>query len=300
VALALVCHACASVPPTHQQPPTLTELQTLTYSGLDDRLGPVTLERGRWMGAPSAPGSASRPTVELADFHIAGDLDGDGIDESVVVLTYSPGGTGVLSYLAVVTRQGRTLHNTTTAALGDRVQIRSVRIAGGQLVVNAVRAGPDDAACCPGDLVDWQWTLGASRLHTTGPVTTGRLSLSTLAGTVWTLRAWDIDEPAEVEPAVTLAYGDGHFTGTSGCNRYTANAVAGTTPGDVSVGLMAGTRMACPEPQSSVETRFVEQLSGARTFGFRLGRLAMSYTRADGVRGTMLFDAATAESTRRH
>jgi hypothetical protein len=51
--------------------------------------------------------------------------------------------------------------------------------------------------------------------------------------------------------------------------------------------------MACPEPQSSVEARFLEQLGGGRAFGFLLGRLAISYTRGDGSRGTMLFDAST-------
>ena len=64
-------------------------------------------------------------------------------------------------------------------------------------------------------------------------------------------------------------------------------------PGEVKVGPLAGTRMACPEPQSSVEARFLEQLGGARTFGFMLGRLAISYTRGDGSSGTMLFDAGT-------
>jgi heat shock protein HslJ len=56
------------------------------------------------------------------------------------------------------------------------------------------------------------------------------------------------------------------------------------------VGPLAVTRMACPEPQSAVEARFLEQLGGARTFGFRLGRLAISYEREGGSRGTMLFD----------
>jgi heat shock protein HslJ len=68
--------------------------------------------------------------------------------------------------------------------------------------------------------------------------------------------------------------------------------------GEVKVGPLAGTRMACPEPQFSVEARFLEQLGGARTFGFILGRLAISYTRDDGSRGTMLFDAGTPPKAR--
>jgi heat shock protein HslJ len=92
---------------------------------------------------------------------------------------------------------------------------------------------------------------------------------------------------------VTLSYDAGRFTGTGGCNRYFAAVEGGAMAGEVKVGPLAGTRMACPEPQSSVEARFLEQLGGARTFGFMLGRLAISYTRADGSRGTMLFDAGT-------
>jgi heat shock protein HslJ len=81
--------------------------------------------------------------------------------------------------------------------------------------------------------------------------------------------------------SVSVLYGDG------------LDVTDGKAPGELSVGLFAGTRMACPEPQSSVEARFVEQLSGARTFGFMLGRLTISYARANGSRGTMLFDLRT-------
>jgi hypothetical protein len=80
------------------------------------------------------------------------------------------------------------------------------------------------------------------------------------------LRAWDISKPAESEPVVTLSYDAGRFTGTGGCNRYFAVVEGGAMAGEVKVGPLAGTRMACPEPRSSVEARFLEQLGGARTF----------------------------------
>jgi heat shock protein HslJ len=304
--LVFACYACASPalgPPALRTagaasarglPPSVEELKNMAYAGIDERLGPVTLENGRWTGEPIAVGAASRPVVELAgDFRLVGDLDGDGLEEAVVVLTYRPGGTGALSFLAVVTRENGTLRNVATTGLGDRVQIRLARIEDKRLIVSAVRAGEHDAACCPGELVESQWTLGDGRLNALGSARTGRLSLATLSGTVWVLRAWDIPEPAGSEPVVTLAYDAGHFAGTSGCNRYVAGVTAGDVPGQVSVGPLAGTRMACPEPQSTVESRFLEQLGGARTFGFMLGRLAISYARGDGSRGTMLFDVRT-------
>jgi hypothetical protein len=132
-ALAFVCHACASpalAPPavktaevasTRALPPTVEELKNATYAGLGERLGPVTLANGRWTGAPPALGAASRPSVELADdFRVVGDLDGDGLEEAVAVLTYSSGGTGILSFLAVVTREDGTLRNVATTTLGGK------------------------------------------------------------------------------------------------------------------------------------------------------------------------------------
>ena len=123
------------------------------------------------------------------------------------------------------------------------------------------------------------------------------LSLDTLAGREWVLLAWDVEEPAPAEPEVTLAYIDGRLAGTSGCNRYTAAAKAGATPGDVTVGPAAGTRMACPEPQSAVETRFLKQLGSAKKLSFPPGRLALSYEKDGGAFGTMLFEGRTPAAT---
>ena len=46
--------------------------------------------------------------------------------------------------------------------------------------------------------------------------------------------------------------------GTGGCNRYFAVVEDGAMAGEVKVGPLAATRMACPEPQSSVEARSKE------------------------------------------
>ena len=65
---------------------------------------------------------------------------------------------------------------------------------------------------------------------------------------------------------------------------------AGEAPGALIVSpLGAVTRMACPERQSAIEARFLTQLRGAKTFGFLLGQLAVTYEQ-DGRRGTMLFE----------
>jgi len=286
----------ASAPAT---PPTLAELKNATYKGLEEPAGAIMLKDGRWEGRPYQPGGAARPSVSLASgFRVTGDLDGDGTDESVVVLAKSSGGSGTFDYLAVVKRTATGIDNVATVALGDRVQIRSARIENGMLHVSVVRAGDNDPMCWPGELADLAWTFAGSHLApvaASGP--TSRLSLDTLAGTEWVLRAWSFDEPAPTEPEITLTYRDGRFAGRSGCNRYTAPAKAGDLPGNLSVGPVASTRMACPENESAVEARFLRQLGTAKKFGFTLGRLGITYEAEDGGLGTMLFDGRTLPPT---
>ena len=112
------------------QPPTLKELKNASYSGIEGLKGSVKLVDGQWKGAPYGKGSPSRPAVSLVgDLRVIGDLDGNGTDDAVVLLNYAPGGTGQLLYLAVVARKNGKIHNVATTLIGDRVQIRDVRIA---------------------------------------------------------------------------------------------------------------------------------------------------------------------------
>ncbi len=272
-------------------PPTSDELRNATYRGLTDLTGPVTLRDGRWEGEPYVAGGAARPTVTLArDFRLVGDLDDAGADEVVVVLAESGGGSGTVSDLAVVARRPGGVVNVATIALGDRVQIRSARIEGGRILVSAVRVGKQDAACCPGELVEWGWTLAGDTLQPVAvPGAAGRLSLDTLAGAEWVLRWWDVGEPAPAEPEITLAVAGGRVAGSAGCNRYFAGVKAGAQPGDIAVGPAGATRMACPERMATMEARFLQQLAGVRKFGFLLGHLALTYETGDTL-GTMLFE----------
>jgi len=277
LALALAGAACSVAPRNETSPPTLEELRRVTYGGSGDLPGAATL---------------------VDDFFVVGDLEGDGTAEAVVLLASSPAGTGSWSTLAVVKRIGGRLFPIASAALGDRVQVRALRIEGGRLLASGVRAGPNDPACCAGELVEWAWALRDGRLEPLESRVTGRLSLDTLAGNTWVLRAWDLNERAPALPAVTLSFDSGRFTGSAGCNRYSAGASDGGTPGEFSVGPVAGTRMACPDAESAVEARFLQQLGAARRYAFRAGRLAITSTTADGLPKTMLFEATARPAPR--
>jgi heat shock protein HslJ len=289
VFLAIVFLPCSS---RANSAPTLKELKNTSYSGIEGPKGPVKLVDGRWKGRPYKKGSASRPVVSLVgDFRLTGDLDADGTDESVVLLNYAPGGTGQLLYLAVVARKKNKIENVDTVLIGDRVQIRDVRIEKQRLFVDVVRSGPKDPKCCPGEVTTLGWTLEASgKLNTfIANTSRNRLSLETLGKTEWILRSWDSKQSAPSRPTVTLVFKDGRFTGSSGCNNYFAPAKEGNIPGDVEVGPAGTTRKSCPNNETSVERRFLDQLVRVKKFGFLITRLALSWEK-DGVWKTMLFD----------
>jgi heat shock protein HslJ len=274
------------------QAPTLKELKNASYSGIEGLKGPVKLVDGRWKGRPYKKGSASRPTISLAgDLRITGDLDGDGRDDAVVLLTYAPGGTGQLLHLAVVTRRKGKIENVATTLIGDRVQIRDVRIEQKRIFVDLVQAGPKDAMCCPGEVTTLGWTLEPSGKLNPFIVTAKaeRLTFETIGNTVWVLRSWDLKEPAPKQPTVTLIFKDGRFAGNSGCNNYFAPAKEGNIPGDVEIGPAGTTRKSCPNNEMSVERRFLDQLARVKKFSFLVTQLALSWEK-DGVWKTMLFD----------
>ena len=278
--------------PSAIQAPTLKELKNASYSGIEGLKGSVKLVDGRWKGRPYKKGSASRPVVSLVgDLRVIGDLDGGGTDDAVVLLNYAPGGTGQLLHLAVMARKRGKIENVATTLIGDRVQIRDVRIEQKRIFVDVVRAGPKDAMCCPGEVNSRGWTLEPGGKLNRYTVTTkpGRLTLETIGNTEWILRSWDSKQPAPTRPAVTLIFKEGRFAGSSGCNNYFAPAKEGKIPGDVEVGAAGTTRKSCPDNEMSVERRFLEQLVRVRKFGFLVTQLALSWEK-EGVWKTMLFD----------
>lgn len=65
------------------------------------------------------------------------------------------------------------------------------------------------------------------------------------------------------DDGVTMRFADGQISGRSGCNRFTgaASLTAETVAsGGLELGPIAGTRMACPEPASSIEDAFLAAL----------------------------------------
>lgn len=269
--------------------PTPAEAASSAYSGIYDE--PVTLTDGVYEGARFETGGASRPRVDLIPgMHLDADLDGNPGDEAVVLLAESSGGSGSFTYLGVLARADEGVRNVDTVALGDRVQIRGWHVEDGAVVVSLVEAGPEDAACCPSRLVKRRWVLREGSLRESAAESEGTLGPSALEGVQWRLTGFGVDESLPAKPEVFLEIHGDRISGNSGCNRYTASLAAGTSPGEIHFGPLAGTRMACPGAPMVLEQRFLETMASVSRFSFHFGRLVLTSVADDGAVNTLVFE----------
>lgn len=270
--------------------PTLTEAASCTYSGIYAE--PVTLTDGAYEGAPFDAGAASRPQVALIPgMHLDVDLDGNPGGEAVVLLSESSGGSGSFTYLAVLARTETGVRNVDTVPLGDRIQIREWSAEDGAVSVSLVEAGPEDAACCPSRLVTRRWMLNGGSLREGAVEWEGTLGPSTLEGVQWRLVGFGVGETLPEEPEILLEIHGDQVVGNSGCNRYAGRLATGKSPGEIRLGPLAGTRMACPGEQMSLEQRFLEMLTSVSRFSFHFGRLVLTSVTEDGTVNTLVFEA---------
>ena len=269
------------------------ELSNATYSGIYDQ--PVTLTDGRWEGEPFVKGGASRPSVGLVeDFRLTGDINGKGLEEEVVLLWESSGGSATNLYVAVVGKHEGKIINLGTALIGDRVDVRSWRIDDKQIVLDLVQQGPDDAICCPSQKASRVWTLGQDGLVESEAKMGGPLSLADLAGPRWHLIQLSGNDPVPEQPEVTLIFDGEQMVGNSGCNRYFVTPHEGEMPGDLTMGPIGSTRMACPTEVMQLESRYLDALGNVTRYGFITGKLALTWQK-DSASKTMLFEPRTAK-----
>ncbi|MFN8458965.1 MAG: WG repeat-containing protein [Anaerolineae bacterium] len=113
--------------------------------------------------------SASEFAVKLVEPTAFGDLNQDGLDDAAAILAVDGGGSGTFYYLAAVINEQGQPKNRGILALGDRSQIKSVTIDAGQVVVNMVISGPQDAASSPTLEVTRTYTLTNGKLVQAGP-----------------------------------------------------------------------------------------------------------------------------------
>lgn len=274
VLLLVLSQACLAAAPSPE------ELANATYSVTEE--GPVTLTEGRWEGKPYVEGGASFPSLVMAkDFYLAGDLNGDGDDEAVVLLWSSSGGTGTFNYLVVADRENNEIRTLGATEIGDRVQVRNERIEDGRIVLDVVQHSEDDGACCPSELATRSWSLVGGQLKEGEAQITGKLSLATLDGTEWVLTHLKQNEAVAPGAEVTLLFAADQVSGKSACNRYSASVEQGDGPSELKIGQAMGTRKACPGGLMELEQQYLDALSRVSAYSFRAGKLVLNWEKDD-------------------
>ena len=126
---------------------TLAVLGSLAYTGLVES-APVTLTNGVYTYTDASSGEQLHISL-LAGFPVYGDLDGDDRTDAVAVLELDAPGSGRFTYLAPVLDVWNTPSTGPAVELDDRVEVKSITLADGQVVVDYIGHGSGDGDCCP-------------------------------------------------------------------------------------------------------------------------------------------------------
>ena len=281
-AILVACDARIERGPAAEELVTLEEIRNASVAGLFDE--PVQLVDGRWEGEPYQAGGASRPAAGIAgDLLLRGDLDGDGVEEAVAFLWSSTGGSGTRNYLGVFGRDSTGSRHIATAFIGDRVQVRGGRIVDGRIELDVVQHGPDDARCCPGTNATREWSFDGRSLDEGPARIGGRMGIADLEGYEWRLARFGIHDETAGEAETLVVEGE-RVSGRAACNRYTGTISNGESPGEIRIGQLASTRMACPDETLMLrEQEFFAALEAVDRFGYVTGQLTLTARPGDAV-----------------
>jgi len=104
---------------------------------------PITLKDGQ-NTTPVAPGSAESVETDLTDYTSYGDLNGDGKEDSAVILSQSGAGSGTFIYIAAYISGPVSYKGTNAVFIGDRVAPQSVSIKGAVVTVTYLDRKPEE------------------------------------------------------------------------------------------------------------------------------------------------------------
>jgi heat shock protein HslJ len=238
---------------------------------IDDRR--VTLVDGR-AETPAAPGSATTIVTSYFGNDARGDLNGDGRDDVVFLLTQEPGGSGTFYYVVAALAAENRYVGSRALLLGDRIAPQSVAIdPNGIITVSYADRAPGESFATPPstaksirvklDTESLQFGEVAQDFEGEADPARMRLDMKT-----WVWVGARFADGTELVPrradAFTLTFGaDGRFSATTDCNRLGGTY---TTTGDaLTFGDVFATRMFC---EGSQENEFSALLDAVVRYRF--------------------------------
>lgn len=138
-----------------------TDLDNAEYSSLSILKGKVKLSHGIFR-AKAAKGSHSETMVALTHHVASGKVDNR--EGSAAVLVTTTGGKGFYYDLAFMVKEKGKQKNIATAALGEKINIKSLVIEKGQIIVHMLKHKKKDPICCPTLDVTQRYELKGNKL----------------------------------------------------------------------------------------------------------------------------------------
>lgn len=273
------------------EPLDLQTLANMEYESTFTQSGLASLVGGEYR-EPAAPGSATEIVVLLTEHVTFGQL-GDGQRVAAAILVTNPGGSGTFYDLALVTERDGQPANIATTLLGDRVQINSLAIKNGEVVVDMVASGPDDPMCCPTQEVERTYALQGSEIVQTGEVVHSIADAGAggdITGVLWQWAGLVETAPAsqsvvpDPENYTLVLRPDGNLAITADCNMVGGSY---TLEGDaLTIELGPSTMVFCGE--QSLDQQYLKLLGNIEGYGVEGNRLVLGL-KAGG--GRMTFDS---------
>lgn len=235
---------------------------------------PVTLVDGTAV-VPSAPGSASTVTTQYFGNELTLDLNADGLEDTVFLITQNDGGSGTFYYVVAALKTPTGYKGSEAYFLGDRIAPQTTAVSGnpeheGVVVVNyADRALGEPMTAEPSvgtsvylklDPVSLNWgVVDADFSGEADPL------FMTLPMKTWVWQETSLPDGTTMTPAKPEAFSitfadDGSFTATTDCN-----GVGGTYTAEGSLltfGEMMSTLMYCDGSQESDFVGYLTNTSG--------------------------------------
>jgi hypothetical protein len=137
---------------------TTTQLKNATYLVQGQR---IKLGNGSYQG-----GTLKEANFLAVDFDKAalGDLNNDGIKDAAVIYSYNGGGSGSFVVMAAMMNQNGNPVQVAAVELGDRVEVRSISIKAGKIILKMLVHGPHDGLAQPTVKQTRKYVLAGSKL----------------------------------------------------------------------------------------------------------------------------------------
>jgi len=256
------------VPPTENPASGMSQDSkdvTFTISGKE-----VTL-RNNISEVPAAEGSASMVTTKYFGNEVSHDVDGDGVEDRVFLVTQNSGGSGTFYYVVAALKKEGGYVGSEAVLLGDRIAPQTTEKGPGRSVI------VNYAERKPGEPMTAEPSVGKSMRLLLDPATLqfGEVmqnfegeadpSRMTLSMTTWRWQKALSRDGREVTPkkpdAFTLTLSpEGTFAATTDCNRMSGTYTH--TGSTIAFGPIAMTKMFCEGSQEGDFAAFLQNASG--------------------------------------